>query len=89
MKDHNLIQAVAKFRLENALYLLHNHICLDILPGEADAMLANPACARVGGHNDNDIAKICLSALIVCQGGIIHHLQENVVNVRVRFLNLI
>ena len=52
-------------------------------------MPADSACSRIGCHNDNDIAEIRFSALIICQCGIIHGLKQQVIDIRVRFFHFI
>ena len=43
----------------------------------------------VGGENDDDIAEIGLAAVVVCQCAVIHHLQQHVIDVRMRFFDFI
>ena len=56
---------------------------------EADGLalgLLNPC---VGGHHQDHIAKICLAPVVVRQGTVVHHLQQQVEDIRVRLLDLV
>ena len=44
---------------------------------------------RVGGHDDDHIAEIGFTAIVVGQGAMIHHLQQQVEYIRMRLLDLI
>ncbi len=44
---------------------------------------------RIGGHDQNHGAEISFPALVVGQRRIIHDLKQNVIDVRMRFLDLI
>ena len=43
----------------------------------------------VGGHDDDDVAEIGLAAVVVGERAVIHHLQQQVEDVRMRLLDLI
>ena len=46
-------------------------------------------CSRIGGHDEYDVAEVGLSAFVVGESGIVHYLQQNVVDVLVCLLNLV
>ena len=45
--------------------------------------------ADVGGHDQDDVAEVGLAAVVVGQRGVVHHLQQDVEDVRVRLLDLV
>ena len=45
--------------------------------------------ARVGRHDDDDVAEVGLAAVVVGQRAVVHHLQQDVEDVRVRLLDLV
>jgi hypothetical protein len=56
---------------------------------EADGILAMSCRARIGGHDDDDIAEIDLLAVVIGQLAVIHDLQEDVEEVRVGLFDLV
>ena len=57
--------------------------------GEADARPAHFECARIGGHDDDDVTEIGLAAVVVGQRAVIHDLQQQVEHIRMRLLDFI
>ena len=45
--------------------------------------------AGVGGHDDDDVAEVGLAAVVVGERAVVHHLQQQVEDIRVRLLDLI
>ncbi len=45
--------------------------------------------AGVGGHDDDHVAEIRLAAVVVGERAVVHHLQQDVEDVRVRLLDLV
>jgi hypothetical protein len=43
----------------------------------------------VGGHDDDHVAEVGLAAVVVGQRAVVHHLQQDVEDVRVRLLDLV
>ena len=43
----------------------------------------------IGGHHNNDISKISLSTIVVCQCAVIHHLKKDIEHIRVCFFDLV
>ena len=56
---------------------------------EAHQGLADLPGARVGGHDEDDVAEVRLLPVVVREGGVVHDLQEHVVDVLVRLLDLV
>ena len=56
---------------------------------EADGCLAHVRRPGVGGHDQDDIAEIDLLAVVVGQFAVVHHLQQDVEQVRVRFFDFV
>ena len=45
--------------------------------------------ARIGGHDQDYIAEVCMPAIVVSERAVVHNLQQKIENVRMRFLNFI
>ncbi len=43
----------------------------------------------IGGHHEDYVSEVCLLTLVIGQSGIVHHLEQDVVDVAMRLLNLI
>jgi hypothetical protein len=50
---------------------------------------AHLARAGVAGHDQHDLAEVGLAAVVVRQGRVVHHLQQDVEDVGVRLLDLV
>ena len=51
--------------------------------------LVHGLCARIGRHDDDDIAEVGLAPVVVGQRTVVHDLQQHVEDVRVRLLDFI
>ena len=83
------IEAVAELRREHALDLAHlvaRLACCCVKPIECFAELAG---ARVGGHDDDHVAEVGLAPVVVGERAVVHHLQQDVEDVRMRLLDLV
>ena len=87
-KRNHRIKAVAEFRREKLVDRLHFIAALALI-GEAHSRPAQAFRARIGGHDDNHIAKIRTFAVIVGELAVIHHLQQHIENIGVRFFDFI
>ena len=56
---------------------------------EADGFLRGIRRARVRRHDQDDIAEVDLLAVVVGQLSVVHHLQQNVEQVRMRLLDFV
>ena len=45
--------------------------------------------ASIGGHDNDHIAEIGFASIVVSQRTMIHHLQQNIKDIRVRFFDLV
>ena len=89
VEHHNSVQAVAEFRLKDAFHFFQKDFGADILTLEADAVFSHSACTGIGRHNDDNITEIRFSSLVVGEGGVIHGLQQDIVDIRVGFLDFV
>src|ERR1017187_780964 len=95
-EQNYFVEAVEEFGVERLLYLGAHHV-LDFRRhaftrggGKAQvAALLEEAGAQIGGHDDDGVLEIDLVAEAVGQLAVFEHLQQDVVNVRVRLLDLI
>ena len=60
-----------------------------VLLGEAHGRPGNGFCTGVGRHDENDVPEIRLASIVVSQGPVIHNLQKQVEDVRMRFFDLV
>ena len=82
------VEPVAEFRREQALDFRHL-VASNALLGETHRGLGQFRSAGVGGHDDYGIAEIRLAAIVIGQRAVIHHLQQDVVDIRMRLLDFI
>src|SRR6202171_497743 len=82
------IEAVAELRREHALDRLELVARLLVLR-EPDRVPGQHVRARVGGHDDDDVAEVRLAPVVVGQRAVIHHLQQDIEDVRMRLLDLV
>jgi len=87
-KRNDRIEPVAEFGREHALDFGH---LVTRLPAyrKADRSLRQLRGTGVGGHDDHHIAEIRLASVVVGQRAVIHHLQQDVVDIRMRLLDLV
>src|SRR5471032_714749 len=82
------VDPVAELRREHALDV--GHLVASLLGvGEADRRLLQAFGARVGGHDDDHVAEVGLASVVVGQRAMVHHLQQDVEDVRMRFFDFI
>ncbi|MNE25724.1 hypothetical protein D3C80_1190610 [compost metagenome] len=56
---------------------------------EANGLALGLLHPRVGGHHQDHVAKIGLAPVVVRQGAVVHDLQQQVEDIRVRLLDLV
>ena len=82
------IQAVAELGREGLLDHFHG-VGGVILHREADGRTRGGLCAGIRGHDQDDVAEIRLAPVVVGQSAVIHHLQQQVEDFRMRLLDLV
>ena len=82
------VEAVAEFRREQALDRLFVLVVL-LAAAEADALLGRVRRAGIGGHDQDDVPEIDLLAVRIGERAVVHHLQQDVEQVRVRLLDFV
>ncbi len=88
IEPDNVIQTVTEFRRKDLLDLFHR-IGAVILMDQADGFTLGLTHPGVGGHHHHHVAEVCLAPVVVGQRPVIHHLQQQVKDIRVRLLDLI
>ncbi len=86
---HHRIESIAEFRAECALHGLIERRVADLLVSETNKRLTDVAGTGVARHNEYDVAEVGFSTLIVGQRRIVHDLEQDVVNVGMRLLDLV
>jgi hypothetical protein len=82
------IETVAELRREQPVDRFHI-VAFALGRAEADGGLGHVGCTRIGGHDQDHVAEIDLLAVVVGQLAVIHHLQQDVEQVRMRLLDLV
>ena len=82
------VEAIAELGRERLLDDLHA-IGRVILLREADRSTAHLLRPGVRRHHQDHVAKIGLAAVVVGERPVVHHLQQQVENLRMRFLDLV
>ena len=82
------VEPVAEFRREQALDRLFVLLVL-LAAAEADALSGSIRRAGIGGHDQDDVPEIDLLAVRIGQRAVVHHLQQDVEQVRVRLLDFV
>ena len=85
--DHR-VQTVAEFRGEGA-FDRRRILALATVAAKADGGLRLFACACVRGHDQDHIAEVHCATVVVRQRAVVHHLQQNVVHIRVCLFDFI
>ena len=82
------IQTVAEFRGEQTVDRL---FILARTPRrtETDGGFRHFGCARIGRHDEDDVAEVDLLAVMVGQRAMVHHLQQDVVDIRMRLFDFV
>ena len=88
VEDHGSRQAVEKFGLEGPLHLFHHGIAPADMTAESDA-LRGKLRPGIGGHDKYYVAEVGLASFVVRKAGVVHHLQQDVVDVLMCFLYLV
>ena len=88
IEPDNVVETVAEFRGKDLLDLIHR-IRAVILLDKTNRFTLGLTHAGVGRHHQHHIAEVRLAAVIVGQRTVIHHLQQQVKDVRMRFFDLI
>ena len=60
-----------------------------VLASETDGRPAALARAGIGGHDQYDVAEIGLASIVVGQGAVVHHLQQQIEDIRVGLFDFI
>jgi hypothetical protein len=82
------VQPVAELGREQALDVGH-FVARFARVGEADGGLVHGLGARIGRHDDDDVAEVGLAPVVVGQRAVVHDLQQHVEDVRVRLLDFV
>ncbi len=86
-RDHR-IEPVAELRREHALDIGHLVAGLARVR-ETDRRALQQLGARIGRHHDDHVAEIGLATVVVGQRAVVHHLQQDVEDIRMRFFDLV
>ncbi|CUJ06563.1 Protein of uncharacterised function (DUF3170) [Enterobacter cloacae] len=88
IEPDNVVQTVAELRRKDLLDLFHR-IGAVILVDQADGFTLGFTDTGVGGHHQHHVTEVRLAPVVVGQRPVVHHLQQDVEHVRVRFLDFI
>ena len=85
--DHG-VETIAELGREQLVHGLRI-LALALLAVEAHHGLCHVGRARVRRHDENDVAEIDLLAVVVGQLAVVHHLQQDVVQVGMSLFDLV
>ena len=88
MEANDGVQAITELRREQTLDIGHFVACLAWV-GKADGGFVHGFGARIGSHDDDHVAEIGFTAVVVGQCAVVHHLQQDVEDVWVGFFNFV
>ena len=82
-------QTVDKFGLERLFHLFEHSLSGGNRRSKAHRSLFCELCSGIAGHDEHDIAEHRFASLIVAQGSVVHHLQEQIEHVVVGLLDFV
>ena len=88
LEAHHGIEPVAELRRKQALDVGHLVARLARI-GKTDGRLVHRLGTGIGGHDDDYVAEVGLTPIVVSQRTVVHHLQQHVEDVRVRLFDLV
>ncbi|CNT59988.1 Protein of uncharacterised function (DUF3170) [Salmonella enterica subsp. enterica serovar Bovismorbificans] len=88
IEPNNVVETVTELRRKHFLDLAHR-IGTVVLMNKTNRFTFGFSHASVGGHHQHHVAEIRLAAVVIGQRTVIHHLQQQVKDIRVRFFDLI
>ncbi len=89
VEEHHLVEPVAELGREELLHRVVDRLARHRAAAKADLRLADLAGAGVGGHDQDDVAEIGLASLVVRERRVVHDLQQDVEDLRVRLFDLV
>ena len=89
VEDHRTRQTVDEFWLEGFLHLFQHSLATRDLTRKADIGLGSKLRPSIRSHDEDHVAEVGLAPLVIRQTGIVHHLQQNVIDVLMRLFNLV
>ncbi|MNT00927.1 hypothetical protein D3C72_1353750 [compost metagenome] len=88
IEPDNVVQTVTELWRKDLFDLFHR-IGAVILVDQADRFTFRFTHTGVGGHHQHHVAEVRFAPVVVGQRPVVHHLQEDIEHVRVRFLDFI
>src|SRR5690554_7120816 len=87
-KLDNAIQTVAEFRREGLADNFHA-ITAVVLLTKAHGAASHAFSSGVGGHHENYVAEVSLASVVIGQGTVVHNLQQQIEDFRVRLFDFV
>ena len=88
IEPDDVVEAVTELRRKDLFDLIHR-IRTVVLLNKANRFTLGFPHPGVGGHHQHHVAEVRFTAVIIGQRPVIHHLQQQVEHVRMRFFDLI
>ena len=89
VEDHRAAQSVDELRLKRLLHLFQHRLAPAHVALETNRCLSRILCAGIRCHNQDHVAEVSLASFVICQSGVVHHLQQNVIDILMRLLDLV
>ena len=88
IEPDNVVQTVTELRRKDLFDLFHR-VGAVVLLDKSDRFTLGFTHPGVGGHHQHDVAEISLTPVVIGQRAVVHHLQQQVKDVRMRFLDFV
>ena len=89
MEHHSVGKTVDELGAEGFLHLCEHRLTTTHIACETDVGLRGILSSGIRGHDEDDVAEVSLLTLVVGKSGIVHHLEQDVVDVAVCLLYLV
>ena len=88
IEPDNVVEAVTELRRKDLLDLIH---CIRtvVLLNKANRFTLSFPHPGVSGHHQHHVAEVRFTPVVIGQRTVIHHLQQQVEHIRMRFFDLI
>ena len=88
IEPDNVVETVTKLRRKDLLDLFHR-IGAVVLVDKTNRFALSFSYPSVGGHHQYHVTEVRFASVVIGQRTVVHHLQQNIEHVRVRFLDFV
>lgn len=88
IEPDNVVETVTKLRRKDLLDLFHR-IGAVVLMDKTNRFTLSFSYPSVGGHHQYHVTEVRFASVVIGQRTVVHHLQQNIEHVRMRFLDFV